>query len=1210
VSQTADKNLLFGILALQVNFVSRDQLIAGMNAWVLEKSTLIGEIFVRQQWMTHDRCRLLEALVNEHVAKNDGDVEKTLQQLSSVDPYATQNLAQIKDSAVQKSLQCVFVLKDREASEHSVDPFATLANASTERSGGFRFQILRPHRSGGLGEVFVAQDKELGREVALKEIQESHANNSDSRLRFIREAEITGRLEHPGIVPVYALGTYDNGRPYYAMRFIRGDSLQDALEKFHANPASKSVTSYRNGPLAIAFRDLLGRFIDVCEAIHYAHSRGVLHRDLKPSNIMLGEYGETLVVDWGLAKLASSAPEERHPAELSLIQPSFGSGSTPTMLGSAVGTPAYMSPEQAAGDIDRLGPATDIYSLGATLFKLLTGVPSVSGKNVNELVEKTRRGETENVRDYWRSAPPALIAICNKAIATKPLDRYSTAKDLADDIKRWLAEEPVSAYPESLLERTKRFIRNHQTLMASASVFGLAILGFVQVSSWYQLRLGHAKREAAIEKEFSEREVDFFKKQAAEQEQFAMVNAARELSAKRTPGWSWINESQLTDAVSKYMNEDCARLMREEIARILMLPDFRKRNAIQENFVVSSCVYSHGGSLLALGQRTSTGLNVQIRMLDAESYATIKTLTFFPSAKNVIGKFETDGVTSMRYTSDNRFLYVGTRAGEIHQFDLQSYKSIARWQAHGSRVDDMCLSDDDKYLITGSRDNTIKWWDTKGQTLIKTESCPGNRSIIKYKSDFLAFSNGQQRFAIDPNSIEKSPKEKIKLTTRVASVIPGIGTINATAEEIVLCNELGDTVRKMHPNTPLEGINSIHIGCNNRYMILENGTSCDVWEIASGQRIGSVNAEAVTSCTFDPHRPRFLIADNGSLDCYEIRDEPIWQLLPIQENRIEQLTSSGDSAHLFTSCSTDESQPSFQVSKWQTNPIRLIGKIKLQLAEATKFASNQKGTCISFLKSPQRQLVEIDLDTQSESVLYPSQIQASEINYSKNDQQLWFSCHAIDSDSMFSKLNAWRLLAIDLPTNKPFFEWNNQLQQLTKMYSRFTDLCVGNRSVLAATRESALIWNLTDANPNGQDCRQIPIPTGIIEKIAFLDNEKLAVIGMRNGQLSIIDLSTDKILTTNDAQSGAISSIQTIGAKMIIVGDSIGEIAIWHWTEPELKLIARLGPFSNLVESISSFDSNQRMAIHVHNETSVRLLDLRGLIDRWTEFGLLQDVDK
>ena len=299
--------------------------------------------------------------------------------------------------------------------------------------------MLRPHAQGGLGAVFVALDTELHREVALKQILDQHADDPESRQRFLLEAEITGGLEHPGIVPVYGLGTYADGRPYYAMRFIRGDSLKEAIARFHADEGLKQDPGRRS----LELHQLLRRFVDVCNAIDYAHSRGVLHRDLKPGNVIVGKYGETLVVDWGLAKPLGHAEPPGRAEERTLV-PSSGSGTAGTLPGSALGTPAYMSPEQAAGDLEHLGPRSDVYSLGATLYCLLTGRPPFEGDDLGAILRGVQAGDFPAPRALDPTIDRALEAVCLKAMALKPEDRYATPRRWP---RTWSGGRRMSRWP-------------------------------------------------------------------------------------------------------------------------------------------------------------------------------------------------------------------------------------------------------------------------------------------------------------------------------------------------------------------------------------------------------------------------------------------------------------------------------------------------------------------------------------------------------------------------------------------------------------------------------------------------------------------------------------------------------------------------------------------------------------------------------------------
>jgi formylglycine-generating enzyme required for sulfatase activity/tRNA A-37 threonylcarbamoyl transferase component Bud32 len=322
--------------------------------------------------------------------------------------------------------------------------------------------------------------------VALKEIQDRHADNKESRARFLLEAEVTGGLEHPSIVPVYGLGQYLDGRPYYAMRFIKGDSLAEKISEFH-----KEKATLPSGEHALKLRQLLGRLIDVCNAIAYAHSKSVLHRDIKPGNIMLGKYGETLVVDWGLAKLLEKGEVETSEAP---VRATLSGDSAMTQTGMALGTPAYMSPEQAAGRIHQLGPRSDVYSLGATLYCLLTGKAPFSGKEMGEVLKAVENGAFAKPRLVDSQIPGGLEAICLKAMATKAEERYASPNDLAEEIERWLADEPVKAHREPLLARAGRWIRKHQTMTAGVGALLLTGVIALGVST---LLIGNAQRATA-----------------------------------------------------------------------------------------------------------------------------------------------------------------------------------------------------------------------------------------------------------------------------------------------------------------------------------------------------------------------------------------------------------------------------------------------------------------------------------------------------------------------------------------------------------------------------------------------------------------------------------------------------------------------------------------------------------------------------------------
>lgn len=318
---------------------------------------------------------------------------------------------------------------------------------------GTRYQLLEHIARGGMSVVYAARDKTLDRRVALKVLDVSVAGG-DLTHRLNREARVLANLEHPGIVPVHDVGTLSDGRVFYTMKFVEGQRLDKHIE---------TVTS---------LPERLRLFSRVCDAVAFAHARGVLHRDLKPANVMVGAFGEVLVMDWGLAKILrepSSEPAEDEPAATIVQSPKANDAPAEatqttqiTRQGTVLGTPGYMSPEQAAGDIAHVNERSDIFSLGALLRFLCAPVA------------------LRNANSPWRREK-ALEAICVKATENDPAQRYSSVSDLSADVSRYLDGLPVSACKETILDKATRFYRRHAIailLIAAYLVMRVLLLVF------------------------------------------------------------------------------------------------------------------------------------------------------------------------------------------------------------------------------------------------------------------------------------------------------------------------------------------------------------------------------------------------------------------------------------------------------------------------------------------------------------------------------------------------------------------------------------------------------------------------------------------------------------------------------------------------------------------------------------------------------------
>lgn len=1092
-----------------------------------------------------------------------------------------------------------------------VKPTRTAAVSAPQIEG---YEILSELGRGGMGIVYRARDTALDRDVAIKLLREPCPSDSSIAHRFVDEARITGQLQHPGIPPVHQIGVSPDGRPFLAMKLIKGRTLDRLL----AEPEARSGQNW------------LAVFEAICQAVGYAHAHGVIHRDLKPQNIMVGSFGEVQVMDWGLAKLLSqtAAPAEetdQTPEKTRTEILTRRDGDSQTQAGDIMGTLAFMSPEQAAGENERVDQRSDVFALGAILCVILTGEPPYRGaKDLASLRLLAIRGKLEDAfRRLDASGPePELIALAKRCLSFEPSSRPADGSAVAAAVaelrasaeRRARAAETERAKAEvKAAEQRKR----RKVQLALAASIGFLFVGGAAGALFYTHRMGIAegdKHAAETERRAAQQEQRIAQDLARaadgrekEQRYYSRLNAAREIIERRQLGWGTEAMPLLEEAAAIETSARDPVGLRSAIAACLTGVDLRDPKSVAPGMVPGTLAFGPSPrSLLAIGQFRALALSpLAVQVVDVANGQIVwnfKVLSAPVWEKGLVP----DGINALAFSPDNRWLVAGTRSGNVFRWDLKSDapEAVRLPVSHARSVLRLAFDAAGKALYSAGLDGKLLRWDIAGDWKQSgTFTSPRAVDDVAALPDggIVATTHSKVMF-LNPTTLASTAEPMEVDGANLFTVRP-----DGMALALKMGRRVGIVALPQKPSfvrllrDPLsDNLSESYLGelqfSPDRVLLVTSAHSDDdrrlkIWDTANGRLQGTlfVPGTGDISPCFSADGQRLAIISGRKTLVYRVTLSRLVTDVAVDSRPIRAFDWSPDGREIAIVAADDNYNGRFAIFRIADGTVR----------HQVPFGRRPGDAVPNVTWAPKGLIAWID-ESASLSITQTTPKSATHVHERIEPRVLVFDPRGRLWGAIGSRMLCWQVDPDTGSISPGEIMWDNSLGDIFRGTGGINDIAVGSSRRIVVTRDGG--FYAFDENQKSPAASWMT-NSDPLQAVAMSRDESIAIAVSRGGQLYIHDLKAQKKLHEMKAAADSLDAVDIApDGKIFATGSRDGALKLWRWYgQPELLLtISWPTPIRKLR---FSSDGKSLAALH-RGESAVRVWNLDFLKQQLAADGL------